>query len=186
MKWYNIILIGIILVGIIFVQRKFYPNVEIIKHSDTIFSKHIDTVLHTKLVPYKEQLPPDTVLEKIDTAKIIEQYLIIHKDYYTKRYYKETYKIDTIGTASIKGRVFMNKLDSLEFTYNLKAPTIINTIIVANPKNSLYIGGLVGTKSIMPIVIWNNKEKYNYFIGYDLVQKSFNVGIAVNINKIKF
>lgn len=185
MKWSTVIFIGILFIILVFVQRKFFPEQIITTTHDTIYSVHDSIQYISKPVPYEVQLPPDTAFIPIDSVKLVERYLAIHKELYTKRYYKETYKIDTIGTASIKGRVFMNKLDSLEFTYNLKTPTIINTTIVANVKNSLYLGALFGKQSVTPIVMWDNKNKYQYFVSYNLLRSEVNVGVAININKIK-
>ena len=187
MKWYNIIIIGLIICGVIFVQRKFFPEQIITSHTDTVYVQHVDTFITEKLVPYAVKVPEvDTVFIPLDSAALVARYLALHKELYTKRYYKEIYKIDTIGTASIKGRVFLNKLDSLEFTYNIKTPTIINTQIVANPKNSLYIGGEIGVRNFSPMLIWNNKDKVFYTVSYNLIAPSVSIGVAVNINRLKF
>jgi len=184
MKWYNILVTVIIICVVVFIQRKFFPEQVITTHSDTIYVQHTDTITVTKLIPYKEQLPPDTIFIPADTSELIKKYKALHQDFYTKRYYSQEYKVDTMGTATVKGKVFMNRLDSLTLSYNLHPVQIINTTTIANVKNNLYIGGQTEFKTLMPYILFDNKQKYHYLLGYNITNKQVVVGFGVNINRI--
>jgi hypothetical protein len=78
----------------------------------------------------------------------------------------------------------MNRSDSLQISYNLKPAQIINTTTIANVKNSLYIGG-VYSNGITPSVLFDNKGRGVYTLGYNLNTNSVMFGAYININKIR-
>ena len=187
MKWYNIILVGIILVGIVLVQRKFFPEQVIITKHDTIINYKRDTIFKDKLVPYQIVVEnTDTIIIPSDSSKLVAKYLELHKEYFSQYFFKDTSTIDSMGNIITSFKVTQNKVLDYKQVYNLQQTKIINTTTIANVKNSLYIGGLVGKENVSPIVIFNNKEKCNYFVSYNLVRSEINFGVAVNINKLKF
>ena len=73
-----------------------------------------------------------------------------------------------------------NEIDSLNDRYELKIPEKITTKFVY-PKNSLYIGGLVGVGNISPMVMYTNKGKYNYLVSYNLVRSEISAGVIIKI-----
>ena len=77
-------------------------------------------------------------------------------------------------------QVIRNEVDSLKGTYNLKIPEKITTKFVY-PKNSLYIGGLMGQGNISPMVMYTNKGKYNYLVSYNLVRSEISAGVIIKI-----
>ena len=179
----NILLILVVVGLVIFTQWQFFPRVEITTTTDTIYVQHTDTIVTVKPIPYTVVTPPDTIMIPADTSELIKRYKELHQDFYTKRYYSQDYKVDTIGTANIKGRVFMNRLDSLEFTYNLLPPTIINSTTVV-VKNSGFYAGLFYDKGFVPTIAFNQKNTYIYSLGYNLNTKSISLGVMVNINSL--
>lgn len=187
MKWHNIILVGIILVGIVLVQRKFFPEQVIITKHDTIINYKRDTIFKDKLVPYQVVVEnTDTVTIPSDSSKLVVKYLELHKEYFSQYFFKDTSIVDSMGNIITSFKVTQNKVLDYKQQYSLQQKKIINTTTIANVKNSLYIGGLVGKENVSPIVIFNNKEKCNYFVSYNLVRSEINFGVAVNINKLKF
>ena len=187
MKWYNIILVGIILVGIVLVQRKFFPEQVIITKHDTIINYKRDTIFKDKLVPYQIVVEnTDTIIIPSDSSKLVAKYLELHKEYFSQYFFKDTSIVDSMGNIITSFKVTQNKVLDYKQQYSLQQKKIINTTTIANVKNSLYIGGLVGKENVSPIVIFNNKEKCNYFVSYNLVRSEINFGVAVNINKLKF
>ena len=99
MKWYSYILIGIIVVGIILVQRKFFPETRVITHTDTFIKVKDTTIFKDKLVPYlvKGEDRIDTITIPADSEKIVAKYIALHKEFFTKRYYSDTVPVDSMG-----------------------------------------------------------------------------------------
>ena len=73
-----------------------------------------------------------------------------------------------------------NTIDNIIYTYNLTIPEKTITKFVY-PKNSLYIGGLVGQGNISPMVMYTNKGKYNYLVSYNLVRSEVSAGVIIKI-----
>ena len=173
----------LVIVAVIFIQRKYFPTVEMQSTTDTVYTTHTDTITIVKLVPYKESLPPDTIFIPADTSELLAMYRTLHQDFYTKRYYSQNYKVDSIGTATVKGRVFMNRLDSLQFNYNLRPATVINNTIISPSYNSIFVG-VDYNKGIIRNISFNQKNRYIYKVGYNLSSSSIELGVSVNINKL--
>lgn len=187
MKWYSYILIGIIVVGIILVQRKFFPETRVITHTDTFIKVKDTTIFKDKLVPYlvKGEDRIDTIEIPADSAKIVAKYIALHKEFFTKRYYSDTIPVDSMGYIYNSFRVYMNQADSLSTHYSLVQKKIVNQT-VAYSKNSLYISGFLGKNMIQPTVTFVSKDKYSYSLGYNVLNNSVTFGVGVNINKLKF
>lgn len=79
---------------------------------------------------------------------LLVQYNNLVNDFHTKNIYKDTIKIDTIGYVSITDSVFKNQLLKRAFEYNIKYPTIRETITITNPQQrNMWIGlGVEGSK----------------------------------------
>lgn len=185
MKWSTVIFIGILFIILLFVQRKFFPEIKTIISSDTVVVTKSDTIYKEKLVPYKVIVENvDTIILPQDSAKLVAKYIELHKKFFSQNFFRDSLNVDSIGTFITKFKVTQNQVFDYKQTYNLQSKKII-TQTLANPKNSLYIGAQFGVQSLTPIVIWDNKQKMNYFVSYNLTRKEVNVGVAININKIK-
>lgn len=184
MKWYNIIGIILIIGIVIFVQRKFFPEQVITTIHDTIPYKVDNLVYRDSLVPYKVEVPGDSIPIPVDSAKLVAKYLELHKEYFTIRYYKDSTNIDSMGYVVTKFKVTKNQASEYSLHYNLEKKKIINTTTIANVKNNLYIGGLTELKSITPYLVFDNKQKYHYLLGYNITNKQMVFGFEVNINRI--
>lgn len=177
----------VVVLGVIFIQYKFFPRVERIEsiHIDTIFYKHDSLIPVIKPVPYIVTLPPDTVEIPADTVELVKRYLSLHKEFYTVNEYRDTFSIDTIGDIRLYQKITQNKLDSMTIGYNLVTPKIIYTQTIANSKNSLYLGSFIGRGNFSPSVMYSRNNKYNYFLGYNIVTGGITGGILINMDEIK-
>ena len=125
-------------------------------------------------------LPEDTLYIPTDTAELIARYRKLWASYNTRNYYQDTLKFDTLGYAVVNQQVIKNTIDNIIYTYNLTIPEKTITKFVY-PKNSLYIGGLVGQGNISPMVMYTNKGKYNYLVSYNLVRSEVSAGVIIKI-----
>ena len=125
-------------------------------------------------------LPEDTLYIPTDTAELIARYRKLWASYNTRNYYQDTLKFDTLGYAVVNQQVIKNTIDNIIYTYNLTIPEKTITKFVY-PKNSLYIGGLVGVGNISPMVMYTNKGKYNYLVSYNLVRSEVSAGVIIKI-----
>ena len=126
----------------------------------------------------------DTIRIPADSAEIVNKYLTLHREFYTKNYYKDTTHVDSTGNIYVSFLVHKNQADSLSVRYDLVQKKI-TTQTIANVKNSLYLGGFIGSKSISPTVMYSRNNKYNYFVSYNLLHKEVSGGILINIDEIK-
>jgi hypothetical protein len=116
-----------------------------IKH-DTLIVNHRDTVYFDNPVPYKviyvqEKILHDTlekfetVLEHVDSARILEQYL-------AKRYYSNTSPVE-YGTVIINDTVTQNRITGRSVILNQNIPEITKTVTLRDPKRNVFYAGIV-------------------------------------------
>jgi len=178
-KYFSVIII-LVLVIIILLQRscngKTIVNTPTIETKiDTIWKvKHdtvINTVKQTKVihVPVPED-PKFHPSDDIDTCKTRFNKLLT--EYLTKRVYKDTLKLDSLGTIVINDTVFMNALGKRTKIYDYKIPFVTKTVTItkhADPRRQLYIGGnLFGNNNniemITPGILYKSKQDNIYQI----------------------
>jgi len=187
MKNFTTIAIFILVIGIaIFLQRKYFPNEVIVERVDTVYSYTTitNTVYRDSIKPVYVYLPQDTIYIPTDTTELIARYKNLWREYYSRKGYKQEFALDTFGTATITSKITQNRLDSTIFEFNLKIPEKTITKVVV-PKNSLYIGGLIGSRNVSPIIMCSYKNKYNGFVGYNLIEGGVQAGVLININSLK-
>lgn len=185
MKWYNIVIIGLIIVGIVLVQRKFFPDKVLVVKTVVSIVKKDSIVYRPKLVPYAVEVPViDTFKIPADTAELIRKYKELNKEYYTKNYFKDSLIVDSIGYVNTSFKVTQNKVFDYKQKYSLQSKKV-TTQIISIPKNQWYVGGSTNFKGLAPTVLFDNKGKMSYFGSYDIVRKETTVGVLVNLNRIK-
>lgn len=173
---FNYIIIGI-LVAIIFLQRA-CSSVDspqeptVITKTDTIWKEIHDTITKevevVKIEYIKPKGPEYTPGEHIDTCRARFAYLL--KQHSARRVYKDTIKLDSLGTITVIDTVWLNKLKDRTYIKDYKIPLVTktNTIIKqADPKRQLYIGGnLFGDKNqiqlFTPGLIYKDKKDRVY------------------------
>ena len=175
------LIIGLIL-GLIggYLYTYLYPNTIIEEKVEYRYKYATKTVYLDKPKIRNYILPEDTLYIPADTAELIVRYREIWLSYNTRNFYQDTFKLDTFGYFVSNIQVIRNEVDSLSGKYALKIPEKIVTKFVY-PKNSLYIGGLVGKDNISPMVMYTNKGKYNYLVSYNLVRSEINAGVIIKI-----
>jgi len=161
--------------------------------NNTIITKpKNDTITIVKYIHIHDTIKGDTriVYEKIDTSiwikkaenkpdstykGLLNQYTSLGNQYFTKKGYKTTFPIDTIGSVTITDSVSENSLFSSTLLANLKYPVVTKTIKeTLPPKNQLYIGGtLTGSPGVFingvygGLLFKNKKDKiYGAAIGW--------------------
>lgn len=143
----------IILVIIIILMRACNnSNIEtketIYTKTDTIWKKTTDTIIK-KVVKTKTEYVP---VEKVIFANVEE----CRREYNRKTTYKDTIKLDSLGTIAIVDTVFQNSLKQRSIFKNYKIPLVTKTVtIIKNPepKRQLYIGGnLFGDKRALQLI----------------------------------
>ena len=175
------IFIGLIL-GLIggYLYTYLYPNTIIEEKVEYRYKYATKTVYLDKPKIRSFILPEDTLYIPADTAELIARYRKLWASYNTRNYYQDTLKFDTLGYAVVNQQVIKNTIDNIIYTYNLTIPEKTITKFVY-PKNSLYIGGLVGQGNISPMVMYTNKGKYNYLVSYNLVRSEVSAGVIIKI-----
>lgn len=173
------IFIGLILGIIIGLTYSYlYPNVVIDEKVEYRYKYATKTIYLDKPKIRSFILPEDTLYIPADTAELIAKYREIWTKHNTRNFYQDTFKLDTFGYFVANLQIIRNEVDTLKGTYNLKIPEKITTKFVY-PKNSLYIGGLVGQGNISPMVMYTNKGRYNYLVSYNLVGSEINAGVLI-------
>jgi hypothetical protein len=136
------------------------------KHITDTISKEVKISSIEYVYPKDEQYYPG---ETIDTCKQRFQNLL--KEHIAKKVYKDTLKIDSLGTITIIDTVWINKLyGKRKYIQDIKIPTVTKTITITkteDPKRQLYIGGnLFGDKTQLqlasPGLLYKTKKDHIY------------------------
>lgn len=172
-------LIIIVLVIIILLQRSCTgfaisnsePKISI--KIDTVYKHITDTVIKTVKLESVVYVKPDGPQyypgETIDTCKQRFQNLL--KEHIAKKVYKDTLKLDSLGTITVIDTVWINKLyGKRTYIQDIKIPQVTKTITITKteePKRQLYIGGnLFGDKSqlqlVTPGILYKTKKDHIY------------------------
>lgn len=183
-------LLSIIIFGVIciFAGHYLFPNENIIINTKVV--KEYKVIERTKYLdtpkPYFVEYPSDTTKIYIpdDCSELVDIYKSLWKEYHTRKFYTDTLNFDSLGVVKVNSQVYKNNLDSLQWVSNLKIPTttITNTV---TPKHQFFIGAQFGKSNISPTIVYTNKGVTNYTVSYNLVKSEINVGVLININKLK-
>lgn len=145
-------------------------TIKIVKY-DTLWIKGKDSIVYK---PGETQyIPGDTVFKDVDTLAIL-------KDYFAKRVYEDTIKIDTFGYVLVKDTISQNKIQNRYTSLSYELPVITKTVdnyITLPPKMQLYGG--------FDIIV--NNSPINYF-GPSLLLKTkkdhiYTAGLGLSTNE---
>ena len=149
---------------------------------DTIWKTKVDTVTKTVKVYHTvpgvvPDLPEYKHSDDIDTCRL--HFDKILKELTSKNIYKDTIKLNQLGTVQITDTIWLNKLQKRTYIQDIKIPTIEKTITIikpADPVKQLYIGGNIFTtipKSILviPSLIYKDRQDRIYQINCGLDNK---------------
>lgn len=171
-------LIIAILIVIVLLMRSCGPSTNCPDGGKPIVVTKIDTVFVTKEIPKTVYVPGVTVtIPGPTTYKDIDT-LAILQDFYSKRIYEDTIKLDTFGYVLVKDTISQNKIISRETQGEYIFPTITKTTTITippKPKNQVYIGfDIMGSikqpiNYFGPSIMYKNKmDKVTEIgIGYD-------------------
>lgn len=183
---WNIIVVLVIVILVVFIQYKFFPNTI----AETTIKTTVDTVFVKEIVRvYPKINPPDTVevpvIHDYDTTKCDSLYRDLYAKYGTKLTYSDTIYYDSVVTVSLNEIVSKNTIFNREVEVTKNIPIITKTVTITNTKyvNSLYVGGLISSKEIIPSLMYSTKS-YTILAGYNLTSKTPIVGVGINLNKI--
>jgi hypothetical protein len=125
---------------------------------DTIWKTTHDTLIkkvnitNIKYIPLKGN--KYTLTDNIDTCKSRFQSLL--KEYSKQTTYKDTIKLDSLGTITVIDTVWKNTLKDRTIFKNYKIPLVTKTITIIKQldhKRQLYIGGnLFGDKRTLQLI----------------------------------
>lgn len=150
-----------------------YDTVYIPVKKDTIYVPGVTKYLPGEIIP---------VNGKVDTLAIL-------KDYFAKRYYQDTVKIDKYGYLLVRDTITQNRVISRKTKLDIKIPVITKTVTIDNPPkqvNQIYIGGTLGGNKtqifnfIGPSILLKTKQEKIYSLSLGL-SSSGNIGYAGSI-----
>jgi len=201
-KYSTLIIVGILLL-IILLQRSCTGDVVVqepttVVKIDTVWKIKHDTVIKKIRVTDIRYVKPDgpeySSGEHIDTCRARFNYLL--KQHTARRTYKDTIKLDSLGTITVIDTVWLNKLGKRTYIKDYKIPLVTKTITIIkqpDPKRQLYIGGnLFGDKTTLqlfaPGLIYKDRKdrvyQANVGVNFDGTL-TFGVGTywKINLNK---
>ena len=144
-----------------------------------------DSVFVSKTIykPYPYEVlvyDTDTIQIPADTAELVKRYKAIYSRLYTSKTYLDTVKnvseVDVVSSLTIS----QNSVDSLKIYVKNNRPTAINTTVITN-EVTFKAGVMAGYKSVTPIISYKVNNKFNALGGYDIYNKSFQLGVMYNI-----
>ena len=125
-----------------------------IKKDSTIYSKpELIKSIPYPINNYTTQYLPDT-----NYNKLISQYKELVKELLSLNIYRDSIKVDSLGSMVITDSVSKNTLSGRSVAYKFKIPKVTETIIVPEKKrNQFYIGISIQGNQFTPINIMNGE-----------------------------
>lgn len=137
---------------------------------DTLIQFDTIEIIKNNYVPkWKEKIVTqiDTIRDTIDTVTVIQ-------DYYSKYYYSDTVKVDTIGNLVINDTICQNTIFKRNINTNIVIPTLHVTKTVYVNKTEFYWGlGLGGNANQINylgadfVLKLRNDQAYGFGVGLD-------------------
>jgi len=155
--------------------------------TDTI--TRVDTIVHriSSSYPYYVEKPVmvikyDTVLIKVDTAKILSDYFNVH--IYSREWKNDTLLVNVIDSIS------MNRSIGNKFTYKIKTPF---TTVINKQDNSISYAKYFSVGASIPVSNFKYSELYGVYnfpkgflgVGYNSELKSFTLHAGATLFKIR-
>ena len=165
-------LVIVALVVLLFLQRSCSPSstlTEKVKVDTLIQFDTIEIIKNNYVPQWKEKIVTqiDTIRDTIDTATVIQ-------DYYSKYYYSDTVKVDTIGNLVINDTICQNTIFKRNINTNIVIPTLHVTKIVYVNKTEFYwglgLGGNAGQINYIGadfVLKLKNDQAYGFGVGLD-------------------
>lgn len=178
----NICILIAVIILVIFVNRKFFPNTEIqeVIKVDTLWITKSDTIIKTKLVPKYVELPSDTIYIPQDCDSLKVMYSDLYVSHNTKKTFLVNEKLDSIGSIEVTTKLFKNNIEEQKIIYNYKLPQITVTKEVY-PQKCYFYGGLTIQKNgISPNILYI-RPKISVYLQYDIINKQTSIGVSYKL-----
>jgi hypothetical protein len=179
----TIVLMAITIAATFFLTRHYFAQVEvdIVTEHDTVYrdTGSVVTVHPDPEIVYRDTGSIKKVKVPVDSAKLVEKYLALHKDFYTKNIYQDTLKDDTSALVVIRDTVYMNELKNRGLIFANRRPTTIKKTTNIYDQTRWYAGAQAGPGNIQTMVILHTKKGFNFSVGYDLAGKDKGVRLGV-------
>ena len=165
-------LVIVALVVLLFLQRSCSSSstpTEKVKVDTLIQFDTIEIIKNNYVPQWKEKIVTqiDTIRDTIDTATVIQ-------DYYSKYYYSDTVKVDTIGNLVINDTICQNTIFKRNINTNIVIPTLHVTKTVYVNKTEFYwglgLGGNAGQINYIGadfVLKLKNDQAYGFGVGLD-------------------
>lgn len=182
---FNIILTVAIITGIIifinFVNRIFFPNIEVqeVVKVDTVWVIKRDTVIKTKLVPKYVKLPSDTVYIPGDCDSLKVMYKNLYVSYNTEKTFI-TNDTSSFGNTEITTKILRNNIEELKIIYDFKVPEITVTKEIYPQQCHFYAGLIIQKNGISPNILYI-RPKINISLQYDIINKQTSIGVGYKL-----
>lgn len=200
-------LVIFVLLGIVFLQRCGggktslpKPKIDTVIVKDTQYIAVRDTIYSKP----KPSAPPviDTTwkdslrLKDSSYEYLFGRYMELGDKYYSRHTFKQTFKIDSIGTATILDTVVSNNIVGRSFSYDIKYPVVTETTTITIrepyiPKRQLYIGGTIwgNPQSVVSAgsvgVLYKDRKDRMFGVNVGVMNSQINYGVS-SYWKIKF
>ena len=165
-------LVIVALVVLLFLQRSCSSSstpTEKVKVDTLIQFDTIEIIKNNYVPQWKEKIVTqiDTIRDTIDTATVIQ-------DYYSKYYYSDTVKVDTIGNLVINDTICQNTIFKRNINTNIVIPTlhVVKTVYVNKTEFywGLGLGGNAGQINYIGadfVLKLKNDQAYGFGVGLD-------------------
>lgn len=190
-KWktflYRIFILVIILLAAFIAAKSLFPQKEVIIETNTVTKYRVITktvYLDSPKVRFLEiPLPGDTVEIPSNIDELTDLYKRVWKELYTRKFYRDTLQLDSLGNIIFTGESFANNLENLRLENNIIIPHTYTKEVVTRV-NMFYAGIEVGPQNFSTILEYSRKGSYNYFVRYNTVQQTIHGGILINLNRL--
>lgn len=162
---------------------------------ETKDSIHIDSAWRTidNTKHYAKPKPdtiyyPDSIYLPADTAELIAECRRIAFEYFKTKIYNRHIIVDSIGWINLRDSVTQNELYGYYVNSKIKQLTVTKTetkTIVTPARNKILVGlqlsGNADYFGASPSIMFQGKKDNVFMLGYDVINKNYNVGAFVKI-----
>lgn len=178
---FNICILIAVIILVIFVNRKFFPNTEIqeVIKVDTLWITKSDTIIKNKLVPKYVKLPSDTIYIPEDCDSLKVMYNNLYVSYNTEKTFI-TNDTSSFMNTEITTKILRNNIEEQKIIYNSKIPQISIIKEIYPQQCHFYAGLIVQKNGISPNILYI-RPKINISLQYDIINKQTSIGVGYKL-----
>lgn len=168
-----------------FATYEFYPKkeVKVITKTDTIKGDSIPYMVRVEIPVKIDSIVyyRDTIYKDLDTGEIINEFFSLLDKYNASVFYNDTLKNDTSAFIFLSEEIKSNKVKNRNVIFANKRLTKIENTTIEQKANNIGIGVLGGKDVFSPsLIVIDNKRSFTYYGGYNIVNKTVNLGVFYN------